>query len=135
MLSAALDKGVNLFHTAIAYDGGNSFVEAAKVLPGRREEAFLAVKGLTSVDQFSQWLTCSRLTTPRSCSTRLTSRTRSTRMGRREVPGPQGRGPGALPGLTAHSNVGAVCGGCPVRSLGRDHAAVRAGSARGHARG
>jgi len=57
VLSAALDKGVNLFHTAIAYDGGNSFAEAATVLPDRRDEVFLAVKGLVSVDQFNEYLT------------------------------------------------------------------------------
>ncbi|MGQ9730285.1 MAG: hypothetical protein ACUVX8_03350 [Candidatus Zipacnadales bacterium] len=56
VLAAALDKGVNLFHTAIAYDQGNSFAQAAQVLPDRREEVFLALKGLPSVDEFARWL-------------------------------------------------------------------------------
>ena len=56
VLSGALDKGVNLLHTAQAYDQGNSFVQAAQVLPDRRGEVFLAIKPVADVDTFSACL-------------------------------------------------------------------------------
>jgi predicted aldo/keto reductase-like oxidoreductase len=59
VFSAALDRGVNLLHIAQEYAG--SFDEAAKVLPQRRGELFLAIKHVTPVDQFKGWL--SRLKT------------------------------------------------------------------------
>ncbi len=54
VLSAALDTGVNVVHTADHYPG--SFDEAAKVLPRRRDELFLAVKFVAPVDRFGGWL-------------------------------------------------------------------------------
>jgi predicted aldo/keto reductase-like oxidoreductase len=53
VLSAALDKGVNLLHTAQAYDQGNSFAQASQIVPDRRGEVFLAIKPVTSVDAFA----------------------------------------------------------------------------------
>ena len=54
VIAAALDKGVNLIHTNVGYP--NSFDAIAKVLPDRRNEFFLAIKGVSTVDQFKQWL-------------------------------------------------------------------------------
>jgi predicted aldo/keto reductase-like oxidoreductase len=111
VLSAALDKGVNLFHTAIAYDGGNSFVEAAKVLPDRRDEVFLAVKGLTSVDQFSEWL--NTLKTDRAdivCHPTSDEQDALDQTGRRREQFQALKDAGLVRFLvlTAHSNVGPV---------------------------
>jgi len=54
VISAALDKGVNLIHSAAGYPG--SFDEIAKVLPDRRNEVFLGLKPVATVDQFKQLL-------------------------------------------------------------------------------
>jgi len=54
VLSAALDRGVNLLHVAEAY--GHCFAEVARVLPDRRGELFLGVKSVAAADQFADWL-------------------------------------------------------------------------------
>ncbi len=112
VLSAAIDKGVNLFHTGAAYDGGNSFAEAAKVLPDRRDEVFLAVKGLAGVEQFNGWLTTLKtdhVDIVFHATDRVEDVTDQDGAIRARFQALKEAGLARFLGVTAHSNVGAVC--------------------------
>lgn len=112
VLSAAIDKGVNLFHTGVAYDGGNSFAEAAKVLPDRREEVFLAVKGLAGVEQFQGWLTVLKtdhVDIAFHATDRIEDAADQDGAIRARFQALKEAGLARFLGVTAHSNVGPVC--------------------------
>jgi len=111
VLSAALDKGVNLVHTAQGYDQGGSFAQASQVLPDRRNEVFVAIKPVADVDAFSACLAALKVEhVDLVCHATDKVEDAKDENGaiRQRFQALKDRGLARFLGITAHSQVGAV---------------------------
>ncbi len=109
VIGAALDKGVNLIHSAAGY--GDSFDQIAKVLPDRRNDVFLAIKPVGGVDELKQLL--ARLKTDHvdivlHATDKVEEAQDANGAIRQRFQALKDAGLARFLGITCHSNVGAV---------------------------